>query len=154
MQNAEPHPGSFLENIIGNAPFGVEEAWEAAELAGLAGDIRALPMGLHTMVTDSTTISGGQCQRLMIARALVRRPRILFMDEATSALDNQTQAEIAQHIGQLKLTRVVIAHRLSTIQDADMIYVLNKGRLAEQGRFDELMAKDGVFAAMAKRQIV
>jgi ABC-type multidrug transport system fused ATPase/permease subunit len=99
------------------------------------------------------SLSGGQRQRLVIARALVRRPRIVLFDEATSALDNRTQAMVSRSLENLRSTRVVIAHRLSTIEKADCIYVLEKGLLVEKGNYAELMARNGTFAALAKRQL-
>ena len=112
-------------------------------------------MGMQTIITEGmSTMSGGQRQRLLIARALVRRPRIVLFDEATSALDNRTQAIVTESLEALHVTRIVIAHRLSTVQKADRIYVIAGGRLVESGHISELMAKDGIFAALARRQIV
>ena len=153
LQEAELSPGTLLENIVGVEPAGEDEAWEAAELAGIAGEIRAMPMGMHTFVSQGGVFSGGQRQRLVLARALVRRPKILLLDEATSALDNKTQSTIAGNIERLDMTRIVIAHRLSTIRGANLIYVLDEhGRLAEEGRYEDLMEQDGLFARMARRQ--
>ena len=113
-----------------------------------------MPMGLHTVVGDrGSTLSGGQRQRLLIAQAIVHKPRILFLDEATSALDHHTQQHVMQSFERLQATRIVIAHRLSTVVNADRIVVLHEGRIAEQGRFDELMAQGGLFAQMARRQM-
>ncbi len=113
-----------------------------------------MPMGMHTVVSEGGgTFSGGQKQRLMIARAIVNKPRIIFLDEATSALDNRTQAIVTESMNRLQATRIVIAHRLSTIVDADVICYLEAGQIVEQGTYDELMAKDGKFAALAKRQL-
>lgn len=112
-------------------------------------------MGMHTMLMEgSSTLSGGQRQRLMIARALIGKPRLLFFDEATSALDNRTQAVVTHSLEGLRTTRVVVAHRLSTLEHADRIFVLDSGRLVEAGNFDELMARDGLFARLAHRQIL
>jgi len=112
-------------------------------------------MSMHTVVMEgASTLSGGQRQRLMIARAIVNRPRILLFDEATSALDNRTQAIVSHSLKMLKATRIVIAHRLSTIRDADLIYVLDKGEIVESGRFEELMQHDGIFARIARRQVL
>ena len=123
-------------------------------MAGLEEDIRAMPMGMHTMVSEGAeTFSGGQRQRLLIARAIVNRPRILLFDEATSALDNRTQALVSRSLEGLKATRIVIAHRLSTIVNADRIYVVAAGRVVEAGTYRELLAGDGVFAELARRQI-
>lgn len=153
LQNGRLFPGSIFENIAGVEQVGHDEAWEAAAAAGIADEIRAMPMGMFTYVSDDGVLSGGQRQRLMIARALLRRPRILLLDEATSALDNRTQFEVARNIERLNMTRIVIAHRLSTIQMADLICVLDdRGCLVEQGRHDDLMAADGLFARIARRQ--
>ena len=131
-----------------------EEAWRAAELAGLADDIHAMPMGLQTAVTDGGgTLSGGQRQRVAIARALVRQPRILIFDEATSALDNHTQAIVTESLASLDVTRIVIAHRLSTIRKADRIVVIDRGQVREQGNCDSLMNQQGLFFRMMERQL-
>ena len=124
-------------------------------MAGFAEDIEAMPMGMHTVISDSGgTLSGGQRQRLLIARAIVHRPRIVLFDEATSALDNHTQAIVSASLERLQATRIVVAHRLSTIRNADRIYVLDRGVLVESGSYDELIARDGPFAALARRQLV
>lgn len=154
LQNSQLVPGSIFENIIGSLPLSEKDAWRAAEMAGIDRDIREMPMGMHTEISEGGgTLSGGQSQRLMIARALANKPRILFFDEATSALDNQTQAVVTASLDSLKVTRVVIAHRLSTIRNADRIFVLVKGALVECGSYDELMALGGVFYKLANRQI-
>ncbi|GHV91017.1 hypothetical protein AGMMS50268_15200 [Spirochaetia bacterium] len=154
MQNGRLLQGSIYENILIAAPhLGLEEAWAAAELAGLAEDIRSMPMGMFTMVGEGGGgFSGGQKQRLMVARAVASRPRILLMDEATSALDNITQKRVTDALDKLKVTRIVIAHRLSTIRSCDRIIVLEKGRIAEEGTYDELIARKGVFAELVSRQ--
>jgi NHLM bacteriocin system ABC transporter ATP-binding protein len=155
LQSGKLSPGSIYENIVGHTGLTVDDAWQTARLVGLDGDIKAMPMGMHTVVMEGAqTLSGGQRQRLMIARALVRRPRILLLDEATSALDNRTQATVTASLTQLNVTRLVIAHRLSTIQSADRIIVLGRGRIVESGTYTSLMAKDGTFAALAKRQLL
>ncbi len=133
LQNSQPLTGSILDCICGAEAFSQEEAWEAAEMAGLAEDIKRMPMGMHTMISGGGQISGGQRQRLMIAQALVRRPRILFFDEATSALDNETQRIVIESTRKLSASRVVIAHRLSTVMDADRVIVMSDGRVVEQG---------------------
>ncbi|MCK7625114.1 NHLP bacteriocin export ABC transporter permease/ATPase subunit [Streptomyces sp. RS10V-4] len=143
LQNAQPLTGSLLECICGAAEFTQEEVWAAAEMAGLAEDIKRMPMGLHTMIAGGGAISGGQRQRLMIAQALVRRPRILFFDEATSALDNETQRIVIDSTRALSASRVVIAHRLSTVLDADRVLVMAEGRIVEQGTPAELLADTG-----------
>ncbi|WP_432009872.1 NHLP bacteriocin export ABC transporter permease/ATPase subunit [Streptomyces cucumeris] len=143
LQNAQPLNGTVLDCIRGAEPYTPEEAMAAAELAGLAEDIRRMPMGLHTMISGSGAISGGQRQRLMIAQALIRRPRVLFFDEATSALDNETQRVVIDSTRALRASRLVIAHRLSTVMDADRVLVMEDGRIVEQGAPAELMAIPG-----------
>ncbi|MFI9586208.1 NHLP bacteriocin export ABC transporter permease/ATPase subunit [Streptomyces sp. NPDC052236] len=143
LQNAQPLTGSILDCICGAEPFSQEEAWAAAELAGLAEDIRRMPMGLHTMISGGGAISGGQRQRLMIAQALIRRPRILFFDEATSALDNETQRVVIESTRALSASRLVIAHRLTTVMDADRVIVMADGRIVEQGAPADLLADAG-----------
>jgi ATP-binding cassette subfamily C protein len=147
-------PTEMYRNIIGVTTRTIEDAWEAAGQAGLADDIRNMPMGMHTYVSEGGgTLSGGQRQRLMIARAIVNRPKIIFLDEATSALDNRTQAIVTESMDKLSATRVVIAHRLSTIRNADRICYLQEGQIVEMGTYDELMAKNGMFAELARRQM-
>jgi ATP-binding cassette subfamily C protein len=147
-------PGDVFTNIVGNRSLTMDDAWEAAEIAGIADDIRAMPMQMHTFISEgASTFSGGQRQRLLIARAVVAKPKILLLDEATSALDNRTQAQVADAIGRLRAARVVIAHRLSTIREADTILLLDRGRIVEQGTYDELMAASGRFAQLVLRQL-
>ena len=154
LQNGRLMAGDIFTNIVGSSNATHDEAWTAAEMAGLAGDIRAMPMGMHTMVTDGGgTLSGGQRQRLMIARAIVGRPRLVYLDEATSALDNRTQAIVRDSLDRLQATRIIVAHRLSTVEHADRIYVIERGAVVEAGDFDELMARDGLFATLARRQM-
>jgi ABC-type bacteriocin/lantibiotic exporter with double-glycine peptidase domain len=154
MQSGRLTSGSILENIIGSSQLTVDDAWEAARLAGLDLDIKQMPMGMHTMVSDGGGgFSGGQRQRLMIARAIVRKPRILFFDEATSALDNQTQAIVSSSLGKLQATRVVIAHRLSTIVNADRIFVFDRGSIVQSGRYEELLKQPGLFQDLVRRQV-
>jgi ATP-binding cassette subfamily C protein len=154
LQNGRIRAGSLFQNIAGPSRLTVDDAWEAARMAGFDVDIEAMPMGMQTVLGEGGgTLSGGQRQRLLIARALVRRPRIIFFDEATSALDNQTQAIVSRSLDTLRATRVVIAHRLSTTERADRIYVLEQGQLVEEGNYAELMARGGPFAELAKRQI-
>jgi len=155
LQGGSVVPGSVLDNIRGAANQSLDDVWEAARMAGLEQDIRDMPMGLHTFVSPGgENLSGGQRQRLLIARALIRKPRILFFDEATSALDNRTQETVSESLARLRATRVVIAHRLSTVIQADCIHVLEKGRIVESGTYDELIKRDGPFAALVKRQII
>ncbi|WP_330262546.1 NHLP bacteriocin export ABC transporter permease/ATPase subunit [Streptomyces griseorubiginosus] len=143
LQHAQPFTGSILDVICGTEPYTPEEAMAAAAMAGLAEDIQRMPMGLHTIVSGSGAISGGQRQRLMIAQALIRRPRILFFDEATSALDNDTQRTVIESTKALNATRVVIAHRLSTVLDADRVIVMENGKVAQQGPPAQLLADTG-----------
>ncbi|SEP73698.1 ATP-binding cassette, subfamily C [Streptomyces sp. yr375] len=143
LQHAQPFTGSLLDVICGTGAYTPEEAMAAAELAGLAEDIKRMPMGLHTIVSGSGSVSGGQRQRLMIAQALIRRPRILFFDEATSALDNETQRTVIESTRKLNATRVVIAHRLSTVMDADRVVVMENGKVAQQGPPAQLLADTG-----------
>ena len=156
LQNGQLMSGDIFTNIVGAAAkLTLDDAWEAATQAGIADDIRDMPMGMHTVVSDGGgTLSGGQRQRLLIARAIVNRPRILFFDEATSALDNRTQEMVSTSLENLCATRVIIAHRLSTIINADRIFVLDGGKLAQTGTYEELIKVDGLFAELAKRQIV
>ncbi|MEV5017822.1 NHLP bacteriocin export ABC transporter permease/ATPase subunit [Streptomyces sp. NPDC053780] len=143
LQHAQPFTGSILDVICGTEPYTPEEAMAAAEMAGLAEDIKRMPMGLHTIVSGSGAVSGGQRQRLMIAQALIRRPRILFFDEATSALDNETQRTVIESTKALNATRIVIAHRLSTVLDADRVIVMEDGKVAQQGPPAQLLADTG-----------
>ena len=143
LQNAQPFTGSILDVICGTEPYTPEEAMAAAEMAGLAEDIKRMPMGLHTIVAGSGAVSGGQRQRLMIAQALIRRPRILFFDEATSALDNETQRTVIESTKALHATRIVIAHRLSTVLDADRVVVMEEGKVIQQGPPAQLLADTG-----------
>lgn len=154
MQNGQLFSGEILANIIVTAPWlTIKDAWQAAELAGLADEIRAMPMGMHTMISEgSGGISGGQRQRILIARAVVAKPRILLFDEATSALDNITQKNISDALDNLRCTRIVIAHRLSTIRHCDRIVVFESGKIIEDGSYDELIVKNGYFAELVKRQ--
>lgn len=154
MQNGKLFQGDIYSNIVISAPqLGMEAAWDAAEKAGVKEDIEAMPMGMHTLISEgSGGISGGQRQRLMIARAIAPKPRILMFDEATSALDNITQKIVSDSLDSLKCTRIVIAHRLSTIRQCDRIIVLDKGKIIEDGKYDELIAKNGYFASLVERQ--
>jgi ABC-type bacteriocin/lantibiotic exporter with double-glycine peptidase domain len=133
----------------------MDEAWEAAEIACIADDIRDMPMGMHTMIAEGQGgISGGQKQRLMIARAIAPKPNILIFDEATSALDNIAQKRVTEALDKLHCTRLVIAHRLSTIRSCSRIMYIGQGKVLEEGTYEELMAKNGLFADMVARQQV
>ena len=154
MQDSSLFLGNIYSNIVITAPhLTLDDAWEAAETASIAEDIRNLPMGMHTYLTNGQGgLSGGQKQRLMIARAIAPKPKILMFDEATSALDNITQKNISDAIDKLNCTRIIIAHRISTIQHADRIIFLDKGKIAEEGTYEELIAKNGLFAKLVERQ--
>ena len=154
LQNSKLMQGNIFSNITVAAPWlTLDDAWEAAELAGIADDIRAMPMGMHTLITEGTGgISGGQRQRLMIARAIAPKPKILIFDEATSAMDNITQKHITESLSKLKCTRIMVAHRLSSIRQCDRIIVLDEGKIIEDGNFDELVANGGFFAELIERQ--
>jgi ABC-type bacteriocin/lantibiotic exporter with double-glycine peptidase domain len=153
LQSGRLLADSLFANIVGAANLTLEDAWDAASMAGLEADIKAMPMGMHTLLAEgSGGLSGGQRQRVLIARAIVRKPRILLFDEATSALDNETQAVITRSLDSLQATRLVIAHRLSTIVHADYIYVMDKGTIVQEGTYDALLRQDGPFAELARRQ--
>ncbi len=154
LQNGKLFMGDIYSNIVISSPgLSLEHAWEAAELAGLADDIRQMPMGMHTVISEGQGgISGGQRQRLMIARAVAPRPRILMFDEATSALDNITQMQVSKALDRMKCTRLVIAHRLSTIKECDRIIVLDNGKIIEDGSYEELIANNGFFTSLVERQ--
>lgn len=154
MQNGKLFSGDIYSNIVISAPWLTQsDAWDAAEKAGIAEDIRRMPMGMNTIISEgSGGISGGQRQRLMIARAIAPKPKILMFDEATSALDNLTQKKVSESLDSLKCTRIVIAHRLSTIKQCDRILVLDGGKITEDGTYDELIAQNGVFAELVERQ--
>ncbi|MFE5812519.1 NHLP bacteriocin export ABC transporter permease/ATPase subunit [Streptomyces sp. NPDC056479] len=154
LQHAQPFTGSIMDVICGTEPYTPEEVMAAAEMAGLAEDIKRMPMGLHTIVSGSGAVSGGQRQRLMIAQALIRRPRILFFDEATSALDNETQRVVIESTKALNATRIVIAHRLSTVLDADRVIVMEDGKVAQQGPPAQLLADtSGRLHELVRRQL-
>lgn len=154
MQNGKLFSGDIFSNITISAPWlTVDDAWQAAELAGIAEDIRRMPMGMHTIISEgSGGVSGGQRQRLMIARAIAPKPRILMFDEATSALDNLTQKKVSESLDSLKCTRIVIAHRLSTIRRCDRILYLEDGKIQEDGTYEELISRNGKFAELVARQ--
>lgn len=156
MQNGKLLQGDIYSNITISAPWlTMNEAFEAAEKAGIAEDIRRMPMGMHTMISEgSGGISGGQRQRLMIARAIAPKPKILMFDEATSALDNITQRQVCEALDAMKCTRIVIAHRLSTIKQCDRIIVLDGGHIVEDGTYRELIDNKGYFYELVERQRV
>ena len=154
MQNGKLFTGDIFSNITISAPWlTLDDAWEAAKIAGLDDDIKAMPMGMNTLISEGQGgISGGQRQRMLIARAVAPKPKILMFDEATSALDNITQKQVSEALDRMKCTRIVIAHRLSTIRQCDRIIVLDKGKIVEDGSYDELIEKKGFFAELVARQ--
>ena len=154
LQNGQLMTGDIYTNIVGTRLLTQEDAWQAAEAAGIAEDIAEMPMGMQTVISEgSSNISGGQRQRLLIARALVGKPRLLIFDEATSALDNRSQAIVTKSLDRLRATRIIVAHRLSTIRNCDRIIVMDDGKVAEQGTFNELLEKGGLFSELVKRQV-
>ena len=154
MQDAGLFQGDIYSNIVITAPqLTLEDAWDAAEKAGIAEDIRSMPMQMNTIIAEGQGgISGGQRQRLMIARAIAPKPKLLMFDEATSALDNKTQKQVSEALDAMGCTRIVIAHRLSTIKHCDRILVIDEGHIIEDGTYDELIEKDGYFAKLVERQ--
>lgn len=156
MQNGKLFQGDVFSNIVISSPnLTLDDAWDAAKKAGMEDDIKNMPMGMHSLISEgSGGISGGQRQRLMIARAIASKPKILMLDEATSALDNITQKIVSDSLDSLKCTRIVIAHRLSTIRQCDRIIVLDKGKIIEDGTYDELIEQNGFFAELVSRQQV
>jgi ABC-type bacteriocin/lantibiotic exporter with double-glycine peptidase domain len=154
LQGSELLPSSILFNIVGTSNQTIEDAWVAARRASIADDIEQMPMKMFTMLSDrAVTISGGQKQRILIARALVREPRLLIFDEATSALDNKTQANVMASLRGIECTKICIAHRLSTVVHADHIVVMNKGTIVQEGTFDSLMQEDGLFRTLVANQL-
>ena len=154
LQNGKIMQGTVLYNIIGTSNYTEEEAWEAARMAGCDKDIEALEDKMHTFLpAGGGTLSGGQQQRIVIARAMIKKPKLILFDEATSALDNDTQRTVTDNLDELHSTKVVIAHRLSTIKDADVIVVLEKGEIMEKGSYDELVKKKGFFYQLVKNQM-
>lgn len=154
IQNGKLMAGDIFSNIVGSGSYTSTDAWEAANMVGFGEDIKKMPMGMYTLVSEGgSTLSGGQRQRLMLARALIGKPRIVLLDEATSALDNKTQGVVTHSLESQHTTRVVIAHRLSTVMNADCIYVLQNGKIAQAGNYQELMAVEGPFRELAARQL-
>lgn len=154
LQDGKLLAGSIFDNIVGTTAMTMDDAWVAAKRVGLDKDIREMPMGMHTAISEgSGNISGGQRQRILLARSIVNNPHILILDEATSALDNTTQAIVTNSLEEMSCTRVIIAHRLSTIRNVDRIVVMDEGRIVEEGPFDVLMEKNGIFAELARRQL-
>lgn len=155
-QNGRLFAGDIYSNIVVAAPWlTINDAWEAARIAGIDEDIHNMPMGMNTLISEGGGgISGGQKQRLMIARAVAPKPRLLIFDEATSALDNITQRKVSEALDEMKCTRIVIAHRLSTIRQCDRILVLDNGHIVEDGTYDDLMKLKGYFCDLVKRQQV
>ena len=156
LQDGQLVEGTIRDNILfGNDHYTDEQVWEAARNAALDKDIESMPLGLETPITaDGQGVSGGQRQRILMARALIRKPRIIFLDEATSALDNISQHVIAENLAKMKCTRITIAHRMSTIRQCNRIVVIAGGKVAEDGSYEELMAKGGYFSEIIKRQTV
>lgn len=155
LQNGQIVQGDIYNNIVGATGLDLDSAWEAAKMAGFDKDIEQMPMGMQTIINSGgTLLSGGQRQRLIIARALVTKPRIVFFDEATSALDNRTQSIVTESLNKLDATRIVIAHRLSTIIQADKIYVIDKGKIIQEGNYDSLMQTDGAFKELVMHQVL
>lgn len=156
LQNGTLWAGDIADNIIGQSGgYTLEDAWSAAQSVGLDEDIAKLPMGMHTMLSDASGfLSGGQAQRILIARSIVHKPRMVFLDEATSALDQLSQEKITRTLDRMNVTRVVIAHRLSTIRHADRIVVMDRGKIVEEGTYEDLMSSEGLFAKMAARQVM
>ena len=155
-QSVQLHPQDLWDNIVAHHEGATnEEVWQAALAAGIDHEIRAMPMGMMTPVgTSGTVLSGGESQRVTIAKSLIRGPCILLLDEATNWLDNESQAQVMQNLAALTSTRIVIAHRLSTLEQADRIYVMRAGKVVQSGSFEELMAVDGEFRELVRRQIV
>ena len=154
-QSVGLHPMDLWDNLAGHRDdLTSEEVWAAARTAEVEDEIRGMPMGLMTMVgTSGSVLSGGESQRITIARSVIGSPRIMLLDEATNWLDNERQARVMENLASLTSTRIVIAHRLSTLERADRIYVLQAGKVVESGSFNELMEADGVFRELVKRQI-
>ena len=154
-QSVGLHPQDLWDNLVSHhQDVPSEDVWSAVRLAEIEKQIKAMPMGMMTMVgTSGAVLSGGESQRVTIARSVIGAPRIMLFDEATNWLDNESQAKVMQNLTALSSTRVVIAHRLSTLEQADRIYVLQAGKVVQSGSFKELMEVEGVFRELVKRQI-
>lgn len=152
MQDSCLFDMTIAQNLALSAPHATREELEAAaRLAQIHADVAALPMGYDTRLTDGgSTLSGGQRQRLALARALLRRPELLVLDEATSALDNVTERAIHQGLARLGATVITIAHRLDTVRDADLIVVMEQGRVVEQGTHQGLLARGGAYRRLVE----
>ena len=155
LQNGKLITGSIYDNITITCPgASVSDVNRVVEQVGLKEDIEKMPMGLYTLLNEETsTISGGQQQRILIARALMSSPELLLFDEATSALDNITQSKVSDTLDRMNITKIVVAHRLSTIINCSRIIVMDNGSIAEEGTYDELMEKEGIFYNLASRQL-
>jgi NHLM bacteriocin system ABC transporter ATP-binding protein len=156
LQSGKLFTGNIYTNIAISCPgLSEEDAWKAAAMAGIADDIKAMPLGMYTVISEGTgTISGGQKQRLLIARVIAQNPSVLILDEATSSLDNITQKKVTDALATMNCTRIVIAHRLSTIKGCDRIVVLDQGKISEEGSYEELIKKNGRFAELVRFQLM
>ena len=154
-QSVGLHPQDLWDNLVGHhGEVSSDEVWAAARVADVEAEIKGMPMGMMTMVgTSGAVLSGGESQRVTIARSVIRSPRIMLFDEATNWLDNESQAKVMRNLAALTSTRVVIAHRLSTLEQADRIYVLQDGKVVQSGSFNDLMDVEGVFRELVRRQI-
>lgn len=155
LQESFIFSGSVKDNIALNNPdMDMDQIIEAAEMAAIDEDIEKMPMGYDTLVSEGgSAFSGGQRQRLALARALANYPALLLLDEATSALDVVTERAVEQNLSRLECTQIVIAHRLSTIRNADVILVLDQGRIIEQGTHAQLLRRDGFYAHLIQTQL-
>lgn len=154
LQSGAIFDGTILENINSGRHYPPAQVQEALDLIGAETFIQELPMGINTVLTNGgTSLSGGQRQMILLARAIVGRPKILILDEATSALDNHKQKIIYEHLNQLSMTQVIVAQRLDTIQHVNRIYVIDEGQIVDQGTFTELANKPGLFAEMLNKAL-